>query len=148
MDQSESKLTERKAMLVVDSNILAYLIIDGVRTSEARRLLDRDPDWHSERLALIELTNVLATAMRVRNLGLAPANAALAEGLDVIESGLHDLAHAEALALASRFGITAYDARYLGIAMALGAPLVTEDRRLRKAAPALTRSLAEAVAAE
>ena len=38
-------------------------------------------------------------------------------------------------------------ARYLGVALALGVPLVSEDRRLRRAAPDLTQSLAEALAA-
>ena len=51
-----------------------------------------------------------------------------------------------ALALAAEFGVSAYDARFLGAAQRLGARLVTEDARLRAAAPALTCSLAEALA--
>jgi len=42
-----------------------------------------------------------------------------------------------------RHRITAYDARFLVLADQLGSRLITEDARLRAAAPALTQSLAE-----
>lgn len=134
-------------MIAVDSNILAYLLIDGGRTAEARMLLERDPDWHSDVFALVELTNIFATSIRAGQLDFSRATNALAEAQALIDPGLHAVAHAETLILANRFRISAYDARYLGVALALGVPLVSEDRRLRKAAPELTRSLADAIAA-
>ena len=134
-------------MIAVDSNILAYLLLDGGKTTEARLLLERDPDWHSDAFALIELTNIFATSIRAGNLDLAQATTALAEAQALIDPGLHIVPHTETLNLASRFRVSAYDARYLGVALALGIPLVTEDRRLRKAAPELTCSLADAIAA-
>jgi predicted nucleic acid-binding protein len=54
--------------------------------------------------------------------------------------------HASVLATASRHRVSAYDARFLALAHQLGSRLVTEDARLRVAAPALTQSLAEALA--
>jgi predicted nucleic acid-binding protein len=42
--------------------------------------------------------------------------------------------------------VTAYDARFLALAHRLGIRLVTQDAKLRSAAPALTQSLAEALA--
>jgi predicted nucleic acid-binding protein len=42
------------------------------------------------------------------------------------------------------FAISAHDARFLVVAQSLGALLVTEDRKLRRAAPALTQSLEDA----
>lgn len=133
-------------MIAVDSNVLAYLLIDGVRTTEARLLLERDPDWHSDAFALVELTNILATTVRVGKLDISRATLALAEAQALLDPGLHFVAHAEALTLANRFRVSAYDARYLGVALALGVRLISEDRRLRKAAPELTRSLADAIA--
>ena len=50
------------------------------------------------------------------------------------------------LAIAARYRVSAYDARFLALADQLGRRLVTEDTRLRGAAPALTQSLAEALA--
>jgi predicted nucleic acid-binding protein len=133
-------------MLVVDTNVLVYLLVAGDRTDQARALMQRDADWRSESFVLVELSNVLVTTMRVR--GLAPARAvqALADAQQIMEPGLHFVQHADALALAMEFKVSAYDARFLALARLLGQPLVTEDARLRQAAPALTRSIAEALA--
>jgi predicted nucleic acid-binding protein len=46
-----------------------------------------------------------------------------------------------------QFAVSAYDARFLGAAQTFKAKLVTEDARLRLAAPALTISLSDALAA-
>ncbi len=76
----------------------------------------------------------------------------LAEDLLVKAGGLFDgklgrIPHASVLAVAARHRVSAYDARFLALADQLGSRLVTEDARLRVAAPALTQSLAEALAA-
>jgi len=59
---------------------------------------------------------------------------------------LINLPHIAALRTAQQFTISAYDARFLATAEILGARLVTEDKKLRVAAPVLTQSLAEALA--
>lgn len=133
-------------MRLVDTNILAFLLLEGPLTLGARRLLSKDNDWRSESFVLIELANVLTTAMRVRGLALRRAEAVLFAAQHLIEPGLYAVAHADALTLASRYSITAYDARFLVVAQDLGTRLVTEDNRLRAAAPDLTQSLAEALA--
>ena len=51
-----------------------------------------------------------------------------------------------ALELAAEFGVSACDARFLGAARGLGTKLITEDGKLRRAAPALTQSLSQALA--
>jgi len=134
-------------MVAVDSNILVYLLLNVEHTARARALLEADADWHSDEFVLVELTNALATAIRVRGLPLPQAAAALAEAERVMESGLHLAGHADVLALAARLEVSAYDARFLVVARDLDVRLVTEDAKLRRAAPALTQSLAEALAA-
>jgi len=133
-------------MVVVDTNILAYLLIRGNRTADAQALFTRDAEWRSEGFVLIEFSNILATYQRSGALSRSAAETMLATAGRVV-SGLVNLPHGRALKLAAEFGVSAYDARFLGAAQNLGARLVTEDARLRTAAPALTRSLAEALAA-
>ncbi|MCH7638918.1 MAG: type II toxin-antitoxin system VapC family toxin [Bacteroidetes bacterium] len=131
-------------MLVVDTNILAHLLIDGDKTDDARTLFGRDPDWRSDSFVLIEFSNVLATQVR---LGMTDAGSA-GRYLSEAEKRMPHLVqtpHSIALSIANEFGVTTYDARFLGAARALGTKLVTEDKRLRKAAPELTVSLDDAL---
>ena len=133
-------------MVVIDTNVLAYLLIEGDRSARAQALYARDSDWRSEAFLLVEFSNILAAYRRTGALGRGAADDLLASAERVV-SGLVALPHARALKLAAEFGVSAYDARFLGAAQNLGARLVTEDSRLRAAAPALTRSLAQALAA-
>lgn len=134
-------------MLAVDSNVVAYLLLDASQSGEARALLRKDSDWRSEPFCLIELTNVLAMGMRAGRIDTARAQEALRSGRRLMESRLHFVDHLDALVLAHRHRVTAYDARYLGVAVMLGLRLVTEDAKLRRAAPDLTQSIGEALAA-
>lgn len=55
-------------MIVVDTNILAYLLLTGVRSAEAERALRKDPVWAVPLLWRSELRNVLALYMRQRGM--------------------------------------------------------------------------------
>jgi predicted nucleic acid-binding protein len=79
-----------------------------------------------------EVANV--AALRVRR-GLLSEPAART-GIAIfrrLEIGLYDAEPAGLLHLAAETGLTAYDAAYLWLARALGADLVTLDRKLRSA---------------
>lgn len=134
-------------MLLVDTNILVFAVLDGPQTAAARALQDKDPDWRSEQYALIELSNVLATVMRVRGLALTCAETVFASGRELIASSLVTVAELDAMRMAHARRVSAYDARFLVAAQYFGVPLVTEDAKLRRAAPELTQSIDEALAA-
>ena len=132
-------------MVVVDTNILAYLLIEGDHTKEAQALFARDADWRSDAFLMIEFSNVLATYRRGGGLSRGQAESLLAEAERRIR-GLVNVPHARALRVAEQFAVSAYDARFLASAQSLGGRLVTEDAKLRAAAPTLTLSLAAALA--
>lgn len=134
-------------MLLVDTNVLAYLLIDGEQTESAQELRRRDPDWRSEALILVEFGNVLASSMVIRGLRLEIAQRLLSSAISLLSEKLARVTHLEALAVASQFRITAYDARFLALAHQTGLKLVTDDQKLRKAAPSLTQSIKDALAA-
>lgn len=137
-------------MQVVDTNIVVNLLMEGPYSQSARALHARDRDWQSELLLLIELTNVLATVVRKLDYTLANANATataiLHHAQRIMAPGLRRVADQDVLNAAAHFGVTGYDARFLVVARAVGTRLVTEDAKLRRAAPELTCSLAEALA--
>lgn len=60
-------------MIVVDTNVIAYLLIDGDQTEVARATLARDPAWAAPVLWRSEFRNILAAYLRQRHLSLAEA---------------------------------------------------------------------------
>ena len=132
-------------MVLVDTNIIAYLMIRGDRTAAAQQLYERDSDWCSEAFVMVEFSNVIATYVRTRALSQAQGTKLLAESQAHL-STLHSVVNTQALESAMRFGISAYDARFISLAKQLKMKLITEDVKLRVAVPALTMSLDDALA--
>src|SRR5574337_444593 len=67
-------------MVLVDTNVVAHLLLAGEPGIAARALYEADPDWRSEPLLFFELTNVLATSVRRGDTSLAKAVEALDTG--------------------------------------------------------------------
>ena len=128
-------------MLVVDTNVIAALFLEGTRTLDVRELYSRDSDWRTEPFALIEFSNVLATYIRQNLITQPKALEYLAHAEAYLMPALLSVANDEALRLASRYRVSAYDARFLAVAKMHDTVLVTEDLKLRGAAPALTISI-------
>ena len=51
-----------------------------------------------------------------------------------------------ALSVAAKYAIAGYDAQYVTLAQSLDAPLITEDRKLRKVVPGIAFSIQEFLA--
>ena len=134
-------------MLLVDTNVVAYLLIEGDHTKAAQKLHSRDPDWRSEAFLLVEFTNVLASSIATKRMTLSLAGYFLAKAVALFDGKLARIPARICMAeIAARHRVSAYDARFLALADQLGSRVVTEDVKLRAAAPALTQSLAEALA--
>jgi len=133
-------------MLLVDTNVVAYLLIEGDQTEAAQQLRRRDPDWRSEAFVLVEFTNVLASSIATKRMTFGLAENFLGKAIALFDGKLRSMPPASVLAAAVRHGVGAHDARFLALAEAIGLPIVTEDKKLRTAAPDLTQSLAEALA--
>jgi len=131
-------------MVVVDTNVLAYLLITGEWTPAAQPLFAQDDDWHTEPFALVEFSNLLATACRTRGLQLAQARSLLEKAEELLQDRTHAVSHSMALAVANEFAISAYDGRFVALAAQFDTALITEDARLHRAAPRQTRSITEA----
>jgi predicted nucleic acid-binding protein len=132
-------------MLLVDTNVIAYLLIEGDHTAAAQKLHRRDPDWRSEAFLLVEFTNVLVSSVAAKRMTLSLAANSLVRAAALFDGKLARIPHSAVLTVAARYGVSAYDARFLALADRLGNRLVTEDARLRAAAPAITQSLSEAL---
>ena len=134
-------------MLVVDTNIIFPYLVESAFSDKVRQLHQLDPVWCTEPFALNELANVLATYEKTGLLSLETALDCLSQAEEWLAPHWLSVEHGSALETAVRYRITAYDARFLLLARNLGLKLITEDKKLRAAAPALTQSLDEALAA-
>ena len=130
-------------MVLVDTNVLAYLMLEGDRTSAAQELFERDADWRSEAFIMVEFSNVLTTYVRTKVLSRDRGLKLLA-GAEKLVPVLTSVQNARALEVATQFGISAYDARFVALAIQMKVKLVTEDAKLRAAVPSWTVSLADA----
>jgi predicted nucleic acid-binding protein len=131
---------------LVDTNVLFGLLVRQAQWHDSARALHAlDPEWRTESYALVELGNVLARYVRAKQLTASVALGLMGAADARMRRGLITVANVDALEAAIRYRVSAYDARYLVAAERLGRRLVTEDARLRAAAPDLTCSTAEAL---
>ena len=131
-------------MIVVDTNIVAYLYLPGEHNAFAERLLERDPEWAAPTLWRSEFRNLLAGYLRRKALTLEQAQALQAEAESLMVGGEHEVNSASILKLVNQSDCSAYDCEFAALAMALGTKLVTVDAKLLKAFSKFTVSLSEA----
>ncbi len=138
-------MADATRVVLVDTNILAYLMIEGDRTTSAQKLFERDSDWCSEAFVMVEFSNIIATYVRTGALSQAQGVRLLTEAQTLLPT-LHNMVNTQTLETAIQYGISAYDARFISLARQLKLKLVTEDAKLRIAVPSWTISLADALA--
>lgn len=128
-------------MIVVDSNVLAYLYLPGEFTEAAERLLESDADWHAPVLWRSEFRNILAGYLRRGFLTFDQAYAIQLEAEGLLHGGEHEPDSRSVLELVRASDCSAYDCEFVVVAESLGAKLVTLDAKLLKAFPRTARSL-------
>jgi predicted nucleic acid-binding protein len=117
-------------MIVVDVNIIAYLLLAGEKTKLAQELYQLDSDWRVPELWSHEFLNVLASNVKFSGISLAQANMAWENGRYLLSDNIQSIDHKLALSLAVEHQISAYDAQYVALAQSLGCLLLTEDAKL------------------
>jgi predicted nucleic acid-binding protein len=128
-------------MIVVDSNVVAYLYLPGEFTAAAEKLLQREPEWAAPLLWRSELRNILALYMRQRLLTFERCFEIQREAEALLSDNEYDVDSFDVLELARDSGCTAYDCEFIALARRLNVKLVTGDAKLRKAFPSLTMPL-------
>lgn len=128
-------------MIVVDSNVLAYLYLPGKFTEAAERLLEDDPDWHAPILWRSEFRNILTGFLRRGALAFEQALAIQHEAEALLDGAEHEVDSRQVLAHVQASDCSAYDCEFTALAETLGTRLVTMDRKLLKAFPGIAQPL-------
>jgi predicted nucleic acid-binding protein len=122
-------------MIVVDSNILAYLLIDGVFCKRAEALLASDSNWISPLLWKSEFRNILAGYVRRKDFSFDKAYQIIREAEFILSSKEFEVDSLLVLELIRDSDCGAYDCEFVGLAIKNDCKLVTMDKQILKAFP-------------
>ena len=122
-------------MIVVDTNILSYLLIEGDKTDLCQEVLKKDPLWSVPFLWRSEFRNVVTTCMRHANMSLDGARKRVNAAEKLLGGCEHFVSSDAILSLTSSHPVSAYDAEFVALAIKLESILVTNDKPLQKLFP-------------
>lgn len=122
-------------MIVVDSNVLAYLYLPGEHTAAAEALLEKDSDWAAPVLWRSEFRNILAGYMRRKTLTLAQACELQSEAEGLLLGSEFEVDSEAVLELVRDSDCSAYDCEFVALAIKLDTTLFTMDKKLLQAFP-------------
>ena len=122
-------------MIVVDSNVLAYLYLPGEYTAAAEALLEHDPDWAAPVLWRSEFRNILAGYLRRNTLTFGQVCSLQSEAEDLLGGSEFEVDSNAVLALVRDSDCSAYDCEFIALAIKLDTQLVTMDKKLLRAFP-------------
>jgi predicted nucleic acid-binding protein len=128
-------------MIVVDTSVIAYLWLPGLRTSAAQRLLRSDPEWNAPLLWRSEFRNVLAGYLRRGNLELETALRIMDGAEEQMRGREFAVPSASVLAQIEESDCSAYDCEFVVLAQELEVALITSDEKLLKSFPSIARPL-------
>lgn len=128
-------------MIVVDSNVLAYLYLPGEYTATAEALLERDPDWAAPILWRSEFRNILAGYIRRKAISFEQAASLQREAESLLAGAEFEVDSLSVLELVRDSDCSAYDCEFVALAMKLETRLVTMDKKLLREFPKHTVAL-------
>ena len=129
-------------MIVADTNLIAYFLIDGDFTQDAEAVYQKDSDWVAPYLWRSEFRNILALYLRQNLLALKEAKEIVNQAELLLSGNEYELESDKILQLAHISGLSAYDCEYVALAQELNTLLVTSDKKILKAFPKIAISLA------
>jgi predicted nucleic acid-binding protein len=128
-------------MIVADTNLIAYLMIEGDFTPQAELVYQLDSNWIAPYLWRSEFRNILALYLRKNYLSMAEAKTIMAQGEVLMKNKEFELDSASLLEMIENSTLSAYDCEYVVLAKKLGINLITNDKKILKSFPDLAVSL-------
>ncbi len=117
-------------MIVVDTNLIGYLLLASERSGQAEQALYRDSEWAAPLLWRSELRNVLAVQVRAGRMSVQHAQAAISQAEELMRGREYTVNSNDVLVLSADGYCTAHDCEFVVLALDLGVPLVTVNRQI------------------
>jgi predicted nucleic acid-binding protein len=122
-------------MIVVDTNVIAYLYLPSEHTATAEALLQHDADWAAPVLWRSEFRNILAGYMRRGALTFEQACGLQREAESLLAGAEYEPDSLSVLELVRDSDCSAYDCEFVALAARLNTYLVTMDKKQLRAFP-------------
>ena len=117
-------------MIVVDSNVLAYLLLPSDFTPAAEALLRAEPDWAAPPLWRSEFRNLLSGYLRRGTLTFEKVVAVQSEAEELLADGEYSVDSPAVLQLVRESRCSAYDCEFVALAIKLNTIVVTLDKQI------------------
>lgn len=122
-------------MIVVDTNIIAYLYIPGEYTPMVSMLLQKEPHWVAPLLWRSEFLSVLTLHIRKGVFDLNQATLKLQKAIQLMWGNEFQIPSQQVLSLAARSSCSSYDCEFVTLAKMLSTVLVTTDKQILREFP-------------
>lgn len=117
-------------MIVVDTNVIAYLFIKGDYTSSAEKLLKLDSEWISPPLWRSEFRSVLSLYIRKNKLTIEDALSISRLAEEFMEEREFHVDSSKVFNLLSASSCSSYDCEFVALAQSLNLTLYTSDKKI------------------
>jgi predicted nucleic acid-binding protein len=117
-------------VIVVDTNLLAYLYLRSEYSERADEAFLKDPNWVAPLLWRSEFLNVLTACLRKNIVNFELAIEIVGEAELLMESGEYSVGSLDVLRLTAQSRCPAYDCEFVALARELNIPLVTTDKQI------------------
>ena len=124
-------------MIVVDANIISYLILKSPFSKDCGELFLWDSQWIAPRLWRHEVSNVLVTYERRKIIDRKEALLAFKDSEAIIGENEYDIQIERRMSVAASTQCSAYDSQYIALAEDLNVYLFTYDKKILSMNPQL-----------
>jgi predicted nucleic acid-binding protein len=117
-------------MIVVDTNIISYSLIEGDRTESVLLAREKDPHWIVPALWKHEFLNVLSTLTKNKILNRNQSIEIWKNALRIFSRNEYSIDYLDTFDISIRNNLSSYDAQYISLARSMETVCITEDKKL------------------
>ncbi len=128
-------------MIVVDTNVIAYLMIKGEFTNDANKVFKKNSDWIAPSLWKHEFLNVLTTLVNTKRAKLNNVISYFKITNKLFPKLGKEPNYEHVITISANYKISAYDAQFVSLAMNLDIPLITQDNQLLEKFPDISQTM-------
>ena len=121
-------------MIVGDTNLIVYLLINGEKTSLAEQVWLADSTWVAPILWRSEFRNVLSLYFRKEILTIYDIQQLMNKAEQMMAGNEYHVASSHVLSLIVATDLSAYDCEFVALANDLSVPLITNDKKILRLA--------------